>query len=817
MKKPEPFSAALMMANSAFLVIAGFLVLSPPDDQWRGLFLAAVAVVHAALAAYFIRGKGETNVFGLLTAGTGLAALTLAIPVQFGGPVVPVLWGIEGMVLAWVADRRRHTTAALAAVTLGVLAVGHLLVFEYPPDQIASPDPNGQAFLHGNGLSALLVIGFIGTASLVVRQPRYRTLVLSAALLLTVYILPFEFSGVALVAGWLGVFLIAVAAVGRFGTDGTLKFVWSGSNPELGRSVGLEPLSLLAVLTGFLSIAHLFAVDVSQQAFDAATRPDPPFSDTGALSAALIIMALLLASFVTRVERIKRTALLTALGVGAGIIPFEVSESAAVVLWSGLALIPVVVPWQMAGRWVGYRLAAGALGFMAWALLVTQVAPPAQLLDALPRGDERFLLSGPGFALIAITAASWIASMRSLRLPEAWVPIASTIAGSAYLIRYETNWVGTALGWSLLTVLLIEVGSRGTWPNQLLHSEFRVAAAVLGAMTWLVILTEVAPLEQMVNELPRGDERFLISGAAFALMAVIAASLFASARLSGDRYAWIPVASTVAASAYLVRYETGWTGTVVGWSVLAILTVELTPRVASVAKTLHACTAFLIAGGLVITFFEIAPIDRLYVDAETTVNHAFLLSTATVALSALSIALIAIYRRTEGWRYGWVALAGAGTLALYLVSIAIVDHFQAQVGGGTDLETLNWRAQVALSIVWATLGGCTLAAGIRRNYRPARVFGLSLLGLATAKVFTYDMASLDTSYRMLSFIGLGALLLGSSYLYQRMLGQPGPPTTSADNGESDEEKLDQMDPVPVKSDLLTRLRSHHLGGHGTTS
>ena len=71
---------------------------------------------------------------GLLTAGTGLAALTLAIPVQFGGPIVAVLWAIEGTVLAWVADRRRHATAALAAVTLGVLAVGHLLVFEYPPE-----------------------------------------------------------------------------------------------------------------------------------------------------------------------------------------------------------------------------------------------------------------------------------------------------------------------------------------------------------------------------------------------------------------------------------------------------------------------------------------------------------------------------------------------------------------------------------------------------------------------------------------------------------------------------------------------------------
>ena len=44
--------------------------------------------------------------------------------------------------------------------------------------------------------------------------------------------------------------------------------------------------------------------------------------------------------------------------------------------------------------------------------------------------------------------------------------------------------------------------------DQILYSEVRVSAAILGVMTWLVDLTRSAPLEQMVDELPRGDERF---------------------------------------------------------------------------------------------------------------------------------------------------------------------------------------------------------------------------------------------------------------------------------------------------------------------
>ena len=116
-----------------------------------------------------------------------------------------------------------------------------------------------------------------------------------------------------------------------------------------------------------------------------------------------------------------------------------------------------------------------------------------------------------------------------------------------------------------------------------------------------------------------------------------------------------------------------------------------------------------------------------------------------------------------------LAAAIAGVLVVYLLSVGVVDEFQRQVNGSTDISSLEKRAQVALSILWAALGGGSFAVGIARLIRPARLFGLGLLGLATAKVFIVDLASLDASYRVLSFIGLGLLLLGSSYLYQRII------------------------------------------------
>ncbi|MGI8426689.1 MAG: DUF2339 domain-containing protein [Actinomycetota bacterium] len=44
---------------------------------------------------------------------------------------------------------------------------------------------------------------------------------------------------------------------------------------------------------------------------------------------------------------------------------------------------------------------------------------------------------------------------------------------------------------------------------------------------------------------------------------------------------------------------------------------------------------------------------------------------------------------------------------------------------------------------------------------------LGLLGLTILKVFLYDLSFLAQLYRILSFIGLGLILMTASYVYQR--------------------------------------------------
>jgi uncharacterized membrane protein len=111
-------------------------------------------------------------------------------------------------------------------------------------------------------------------------------------------------------------------------------------------------------------------------------------------------------------------------------------------------------------------------------------------------------------------------------------------------------------------------------------------------------------------------------------------------------------------------------------------------------------------------------------------------------------------------------LTGA-SIAIYLVSILVVALFQGRTRGSADPIETATQAQVALTIVWVLAGAVAFAFGLVRRISLARLFGLGVLSLAVAKVFLFDLAALDVAYRVLSLIGLGGVLLGSSFVANR--------------------------------------------------
>ena len=72
-----------------------------------------------------------------------------------------------------------------------------------------------------------------------------------------------------------------------------------------------------------------------------------------------------------------------------------------------------------------------------------------------------------------------------------------------------------------------------------------------------------------------------------------------------------------------------------------------------------------------------------------------------------------------------------------------------------------------LTVALGIEGAGLLTMGMIASERILRLSGLALFLLCIGKVFLHDLRQLDTMSRILSFIVLGLLLLGASWVYTR--------------------------------------------------
>jgi uncharacterized membrane protein len=279
----------------------------------------------------------------------------------------------------------------------------------------------------------------------------------------------------------------------------------------------------------------------------------------------------------------------------------------------------------------------------------------------------------------------------------------------------------------------------------------------------------------------------VVMAAALLVVGVLAWRSFAAAPLKGR---WQLTASQALASGSLgaiavMGYASGFEFQpdfiVVAWSALAVAASGIAAfvrrdRPAWLSATTTAAVLIGMAAWEALTVVALP--GRLFVDPHRTSGIVPLLNTGSLALAAVAVALgVGAWvltrwspaRPVGGGRDPLAAgtIAAAGGVVLYLVSIAIVDVFQTRVTPSTSSSEIATQAQVALSIIWVLVGAGAFAIGLVRRIGVARGFGLGLLSLATGKVFLFDLAALDVSYRVLSFLGLGGVLLASSFVAAR--------------------------------------------------
>ena len=112
-----------------------------------------------------------------------------------------------------------------------------------------------------------------------------------------------------------------------------------------------------------------------------------------------------------------------------------------------------------------------------------------------------------------------------------------------------------------------------------------------------------------------------------------------------------------------------------------------------------------------------------------------------------------------------VAALGSALLGLFLLTMSVARAVHHWGGVPFDLELLAGSIvlQAALSIVWgfAALAGMLLGARSRR--REIWLAGAALMGIVVAKLFIVELGSAGTVGRVVSFLGVGSLLLVVGY------------------------------------------------------
>ena len=132
---------------------------------------------------------------------------------------------------------------------------------------------------------------------------------------------------------------------------------------------------------------------------------------------------------------------------------------------------------------------------------------------------------------------------------------------------------------------------------------------------------------------------------------------------------------------------------------------------------------------------------------------------AAIALAALG---------ALAWRAARLAERGGSERALYGLAAAAAALYMASLA-----VVMVPDGQVALSALWCVTGVLALIGGLRSCTAALRNAALGLLMVTIAKVFLYDLSTLESIARVVSFMVLGLLLLAGAFAYQRL--RPPPP------------------------------------------
>ena len=563
-----------------------------------------------------------------------------------------------------------------------------------------------------------------------------------------------------------------------------------------------------ALVEGLL-VALLAAGWLAVDAFPVGALPDLGFPPVGGSTYGLAGSALIVGGLLAVITAAARWSAATLEGrsaiVASGVVlvawalPFEVGGLGLVTAWSALAVVAMAGAIRLSGLRLRrlslpfdpLLLTGAAAGMVATAWGIAGFALPTGEVDLLsPVVVDRVLASLlPVIGLVTLLATLrgtwWRGALAAVALvlltSGTWLVAGSATRrlGGPFAVSLDGELV-VLVGWSALALTALVLDERPRLrlasPRLLTRDPsghplaLTALVPAIAALAWLAVRFLAGGAGGDLPAVPFTDETTLATGLVVGFLLVAAAA----ARTTLVRA--VLVVTSVVLVAVLLPLELPLAMAVLGWSLMAIVTLIVSRRLAGpYARTARELAGGLIATAIGATLLVIAPPDRLVLELTRVPPDAGPPNVATLATVAVAAALaVAAWccRATTRWAaWLWV---GAGTALGWGVSVAIADAFALRIANGADAQETARQAQVALSIAWASMGLGTMLVGLLRDVGPARQAGLGLLAVATVKVFVYDLATLDIAYRVLSLVGLGVLLLVSAWLYLHARHRGGP-------------------------------------------
>ncbi|MER9200118.1 DUF2339 domain-containing protein [Mesorhizobium sp. M0933] len=569
-------------------------------------------------------------------------------------------------------------------------------------------------------------------------------------------------------------------------TLAVLAFVWLGRRDEAVAGSGFD----------WPSIAPGFFVGLSALALFV----DPAFAAIrGALPGAALVAALVaVALYRPRALALLHAAGLATVLVYLGIIPpttiasdfsggalgvdgMPVVASDALMLRVGIALGLVFIG---AGFWAARRFAASgwlrAAAWAAWSAVAPLVillalwstfgnldrdlayaAVAAVLVGVFVAGGE-WIARGEAPPLTGGTAVSFalggaaIAGLLMLHMAfgSGWTTI--LLGAAAVVPALATRWRSyPVLGWISVGVVIAVLG-RAVFDPTIVGAEFLSKTPVFN---WLLLGYGVPALAfgfaaWQLARTTNGRPRLAMEAGA-ALFALLTVAMLVRHAMHGGVID--TAAATLAEQAIYTLIAIG------GGAILVAIDMRSPSSVLRYGS---------IAAGVVSVAFIVLQhflaLNPLLTDESTGSIPVFNLLLLAYLLPAVATGALALYTRDKRpkWYAAMLAVVAA-VLAFAYATLSVRRLFKGEFiglwSGLGQLETYTYSA------LWLVIGVVLLTAGVWLRSQVLRIASAALISVAVLKVFVFDMSELEGVLRALSFIGLGAVLIGIGLFYQRLL------------------------------------------------